>query len=244
MLKLLRHMGASAERNAERPDELRIDAASIGAPEAPYDLVKTMRATIMVLGPLLARFGATRVSLPGGCAIGSRPVDQHIKGLQLMGADIAVEHGYIVARAGAAEGRAHQHRHDHRHRHREPADGRDAGRRRDGAGERSAGTRGRRPGGAADPHGRAHRRPRRQPHPHRGRAAPARARRRAPRHSRPHRGRHLPVRGGGRRRRGAAEGRARRPPGSGDRQAARGRHRDRVRRTTGSACARRAGRAR
>jgi UDP-N-acetylglucosamine 1-carboxyvinyltransferase len=66
--------------------------------EAPYDLVKTMRATIMVLGPLLARFGATRVSLPGGCAIGSRPVDQHIKGLQLMGADISVEHGYIVAR--------------------------------------------------------------------------------------------------------------------------------------------------
>jgi len=98
MLKLLRHMGATAERNAERPDELHIDAAHIGAPEAPYDLVKTMRATIMVLGPLLARFGATRVSLPGGCAIGSRPVDQHIKGLQLMGADIVVEHGYIVAR--------------------------------------------------------------------------------------------------------------------------------------------------
>jgi len=98
MLKLLRHMGATAERNAERPDELQIDAAHIGAPEAPYDLVKTMRATIMVLGPLLARFGATRVSLPGGCAIGSRPVDQHIKGLQLMGADIVVEHGYIVAR--------------------------------------------------------------------------------------------------------------------------------------------------
>ena len=104
MLKLLRHMGASAERHAERPDELRIDAAHIGAPEAPYELVKTMRATIMVLGPLLARFGATRVSLPGGCAIGSRPVDQHIKGLQLMGADIAVEHGYIVARASRLKG--------------------------------------------------------------------------------------------------------------------------------------------
>ncbi len=104
MLKLLRHMGASAERHAERPNELRIDAAHIGAPEAPYDLVKTMRATIMVLGPLLARFGATRVSLPGGCAIGSRPVDQHIKGLQLMGADVAVEHGYIVARAQRLKG--------------------------------------------------------------------------------------------------------------------------------------------
>jgi UDP-N-acetylglucosamine 1-carboxyvinyltransferase len=98
MLKLLRHMGASAERDAEQPERVRIDASNIGAPEAPYDLVKTMRATIMVLGPLLARFGATRVSLPGGCAIGSRPVDQHIKGLQLMGADITVEHGYIVAR--------------------------------------------------------------------------------------------------------------------------------------------------
>ena len=98
MLKLLRHMGASAERDGAQPDRVRIDASNIGAPEAPYDLVKTMRATIMVLGPLLARFGATRVSLPGGCAIGSRPVDQHIKGLQLMGADISVEHGYIVAR--------------------------------------------------------------------------------------------------------------------------------------------------
>ena len=104
MLKLLRHMGATAERSAERPDEVRIDASRIGTPEAPYDLVKTMRATIMVLGPLLARFGATRVSLPGGCAIGSRPVDQHIKGLQLMGADIVVEHGYIVARASRLKG--------------------------------------------------------------------------------------------------------------------------------------------
>jgi len=104
MLKLLRHMGASAERDADQPDQVRIDAGHIGAPEAPYDLVKTMRATIMVLGPLLARFGATRVSLPGGCAIGSRPVDQHIKGLQLMGADIAVEHGYIVARASRLKG--------------------------------------------------------------------------------------------------------------------------------------------
>jgi UDP-N-acetylglucosamine 1-carboxyvinyltransferase len=104
MLKLLRHMGASAERDVEQPERVRIDAAHIGAPEAPYDLVKTMRATIMVLGPLLARFGATRVSLPGGCAIGSRPVDQHIKGLQLMGADITVEHGYIVARASRLKG--------------------------------------------------------------------------------------------------------------------------------------------
>jgi UDP-N-acetylglucosamine 1-carboxyvinyltransferase len=72
--------------------------------EAPYELVKTMRASILVLGPLVARFGEARVSLPGGCAIGTRPVDQHIKGLQAMGADIVVEHGYIVARATRLQG--------------------------------------------------------------------------------------------------------------------------------------------
>jgi len=102
--QLLRHMGAVAERDAAQSDCVHIDASSITAPEAPYELVKTMRATIMVLGPLLARFGHARVSLPGGCAIGSRPVDQHIKGLQLMGADIGVEHGYIVARAPRLKG--------------------------------------------------------------------------------------------------------------------------------------------
>ncbi len=104
MLKLLRHMGARADRIGSRPDEVVIDASRIALPEAPYELVKTMRATIMVLGPLLARFGRARVSLPGGCAIGSRPVDQHIKGLQLMGADITVEHGYILAQAQRLKG--------------------------------------------------------------------------------------------------------------------------------------------
>jgi UDP-N-acetylglucosamine 1-carboxyvinyltransferase len=103
-LKLLRSMGASAERSAERPDEVTIDAGALNHPEAAYDLVKTMRASILVLGPLLARFGQARVSLPGGCAIGSRPVDQHIKGLLAMGADITVEHGYIVARAARLKG--------------------------------------------------------------------------------------------------------------------------------------------
>jgi UDP-N-acetylglucosamine 1-carboxyvinyltransferase len=73
-------------------------AQALTRPEAPYDLVKTMRASVLVLGPLLARLGQARVSLPGGCAIGSRPVDQHIKGLQAMGAQIDVEHGYMVAR--------------------------------------------------------------------------------------------------------------------------------------------------
>src|SRR5215468_4193094 len=71
---------------------------------APYDLVKTMRASILVLGPLVARFGEADVSLPGGCAIGSRPVDQHIKGLQALGAEIHVEHGYIVAKAKRLKG--------------------------------------------------------------------------------------------------------------------------------------------
>jgi UDP-N-acetylglucosamine 1-carboxyvinyltransferase len=104
MLKLLRHMGARADRSDAAPDEVTIDASALTGPEAPYDLVKTMRAAILVLGPLLARFGEARVSLPGGCAIGSRPVDQHIKGLQAMGAEIVVEHGYIVARASRLKG--------------------------------------------------------------------------------------------------------------------------------------------
>jgi UDP-N-acetylglucosamine 1-carboxyvinyltransferase len=104
MLKLLRHMGARVERSAEQPDEIVVDASRLDAPEAPYELVKTMRASILVLGPLLARFGRARVSLPGGCAIGARPVDQHIKGLQAMGAEVTVEHGYVVARAARLKG--------------------------------------------------------------------------------------------------------------------------------------------
>ncbi len=99
MLKLLAHMGVRVTRDDASPERVTLDAGRIAAAEAPYDLVKTMRASVLVLGPLLARCGAARVSLPGGCAIGSRPVDQHIKGLQAMGAEIAVEHGYIVAKA-------------------------------------------------------------------------------------------------------------------------------------------------
>ena len=103
-LKLLRNMGAACERSETQPDAITLDTSSVTLFEAPYDLVKTMRATILVLGPLLARFGQARVSLPGGCAIGSRPVDQHIKGLQAMGAQIAVEHGYIVAKTARLQG--------------------------------------------------------------------------------------------------------------------------------------------
>ena len=107
-LKLIRNMGVAVNWGAEteggRLDEVVIDASGLTTPEAPYELVKTMRASIMVLGPLLARFGEATVSLPGGCAIGSRPVDQHIKGLQAMGADIRVEHGYILAKAKKLRG--------------------------------------------------------------------------------------------------------------------------------------------
>ncbi len=93
-IKLLEKMGVKVNRDA---DKVSLDASIIHSKEAPYEMVKTMRASILVLGPLLARFGQARVSLPGGCAIGSRPVDLHIKGLQAMGAEIHIEHGYIEA---------------------------------------------------------------------------------------------------------------------------------------------------
>lgn len=101
MLKLLRQMGLVAEQDEER---LVLNGRNITLLEAPYEMVKTMRASILVLGPLLARFGEAKVSLPGGCAIGSRPVDQHIKGLQAMGAEINIEAGYIHARAKKLRG--------------------------------------------------------------------------------------------------------------------------------------------
>ena len=103
MVKLIRHMGVEVQQ----PEDgvMRLCAQRLEQPEAPYDLVKTMRASVLVLGPLLARLGHARVSLPGGCAIGSRPVDQHIKGLQAMGAVIDVEHGYMMARLKPGQSR-------------------------------------------------------------------------------------------------------------------------------------------
>jgi UDP-N-acetylglucosamine 1-carboxyvinyltransferase len=98
MLELIRNMGVTAERDPGVSSTVLLNAGSLTSPEAPYELVKTMRASVLALGPLLARFGEATVSLPGGCAIGSRPVDQHIKGLQAMGADIVVEHGYMMAK--------------------------------------------------------------------------------------------------------------------------------------------------
>jgi len=102
LAKLISGMGAKFSRSEE--GIVTVNASGITSPEAPYELVKTMRASILVLGPLLARFGQAKVSLPGGCAIGQRPVDQHIKGLQQMGAEISVEGGYIHARATRLKG--------------------------------------------------------------------------------------------------------------------------------------------
>ena len=104
MLRLLEQMGVTARIDGPRVD---LDAARLDQPFAPYELVKTMRASILVLGPLLARCGHARVSLPGGCAIGLRPVDQHVKGLEALGAEIRVEQGYIEARAGRLKGTRH-----------------------------------------------------------------------------------------------------------------------------------------
>ena len=102
MLGLLAQMGL--EVSVDEKMGVSLNGSNIHNRVAPYEQVKTMRASILVLGPLLARFGEARVSLPGGCAIGSRPVDLHIKGLQAMGAEIEIEHGYIVAKADRLKG--------------------------------------------------------------------------------------------------------------------------------------------
>lgn len=100
---LLAHLGAEITHDPGS-GALKIRTQSVKTPEAPYDLVKTMRASILVLGPLVSRFKVARVSLPGGCAIGARPVDLHIKGLKKMGADIRIDHGYVTVRAERLKG--------------------------------------------------------------------------------------------------------------------------------------------
>ncbi len=102
--RLLEQLGAGITREG---DVMTVDPRGVNSHIAPYELVKTMRASVLVLGPLLARFGDAEVSLPGGCAIGSRPVDLHIKGLQALGARISVEHGFIRASAGRLRGARH-----------------------------------------------------------------------------------------------------------------------------------------
>ena len=101
MLRLLEEMGVKIQRDGHR---VTLDASQISNPVASYERVKTMCASILVLGPLVARCGEARVSLPGGCAIGARPVDQHIKGLQAMGAEVTVEQGYVHAKANRLKG--------------------------------------------------------------------------------------------------------------------------------------------
>jgi UDP-N-acetylglucosamine 1-carboxyvinyltransferase len=96
--RLLAHMGCAMERSPTTRS-VSVDVPRSVVPEAPYDLVKTMRASVVVLGPLVARWGRARVSLPGGCAIGARPIDQHLKGLSALGAEIRLEHGYVEATA-------------------------------------------------------------------------------------------------------------------------------------------------
>lgn len=102
MRTLLGYMGAESEHN----DRLIIDTTNIDTLEAPYDLVKTMRASVMVLGPMVARYRYARVSLPGGCAIGARPINLHLSGLEKMGVEIELEHGYVIARARQLKGAA------------------------------------------------------------------------------------------------------------------------------------------
>jgi UDP-N-acetylglucosamine 1-carboxyvinyltransferase len=101
---ILKLLGQTGLKVMQDNDKVTLNGAAIDKLEAPYELVKTMRASILVLGPLLARFGQAKVSLPGGCAIGSRPVDQHIKGLQAMGAEITIEAGYIYAKCAKLKG--------------------------------------------------------------------------------------------------------------------------------------------
>nr|MCU0230885.1 UDP-N-acetylglucosamine 1-carboxyvinyltransferase [Acidobacteriota bacterium] len=97
LVKLMDGLGARAERLGTH--RWAVSTPEITSPEAPYDLVRKMRASVLVLGPLVARAGRARVSLPGGCAIGARPIDRHLEGLRQLGAEIRLEHGYVEARA-------------------------------------------------------------------------------------------------------------------------------------------------
>lgn len=101
MLKLVQSMGVKVEQDG---DTVRLNASAVTNTKAPYELVKTMRASILTLCPLVARFGSAEVSLPGGCAIGARPVDQHIKGLRQLGAEVNIDHGYVVAKSARLKG--------------------------------------------------------------------------------------------------------------------------------------------
>ncbi len=130
MQQLLRYAGAEVEVSG---GDVTVRAAKLDRPEAPYDLVKTMRASSLVLGPLVARTGRARVSMPGGCAIGARPINLHVAALEQLGAEIHHSHGYVEAQAPRGlKGRAGAFRSHHRDRHRRRLNGGGFGRRRDG----------------------------------------------------------------------------------------------------------------
>ena len=121
---LLEDLGVDSSVTHEaHGNRIEIEARQLLNPVAPYELVKQMRASVLVLGPLVARFGQARVSLPGGCAIGVRPVNLHLKGLEKLGATISFDHGYVDARANGLRGDGLLLRHDFRDRHRESDDG-------------------------------------------------------------------------------------------------------------------------
>ena len=221
MQRLLVDIGAQVETDGET---VRLETPRIVSPEAPYELVKTMRASSLALGPLVARCGQARVSLPGGCAIGARPINLHIFGLEQLGARIEQAHGYIEAPgARRAARRERAFRPHHRDRHRRPDDGRGSGQGRNRAAQCRARARGGGPGRSADQDGRQDRRRGYVHDPHSGRRTAGR--RGAHHHPRPHRSRHVSGRRRDHRRRfecdrlySRARRRARRPscsrPGS------------------------------
>ena len=166
----------------ERP--LSIRARNISSVEAPWELVRTMRASTLILGPLVARCGEARVSLPGGCAIGARPIDLHLKGLEKLGAEITPSTAWSSPARGGLRGARIVLRPHHRHRHRRPVDGGDAGRRRNVIEELRRASRRFRSRGLADEDGREDRR---RGHLYDSRAGRGEAGRRdAPDYSRPH----------------------------------------------------------
>ncbi len=155
MEQLLEYSGASIER---ANGCITIRASQLDRPEAPYELVKTMRASSLVLGPLVARCGRARVSMPGGCAIGARPINLHVAALEQLGAVIHQEHGYIEAEAPQGlKGTRGAFRPHHRDRHRRCVDGGRAGSRRNRDPQRGARAGGAGPGRAAQQNGRADR---------------------------------------------------------------------------------------
>ena len=185
ILTLIADLGGSYKIDRRTASSLRVP--KIRSDEASYELVRAMRASILVLGPLVARFGKAVVALPGGCAIGSRPIDLHIAGLQKLGATISLEHGYIRAEADRLRGAEIVFEKKTVTGHGEPAHGRRPGQGRDDPQELRPRARGRRPGRAPQQDGRQDRLARRGhgPHPRRQASSAGRPTPSSPTGSRP-----------------------------------------------------------